>query len=175
MADKTIESINHNYEPVNKYIDDQARLKRSVSSWRYAKSTALILVAVGILAVLLAYAYSIYKKNYKITNSTKENKLEKVVQGKNIKYNSTTHLFETTKLDGGYQVITRRKYSKTEDLLQKTNNYKETCYISYYNMSYEYQYSSKETNFLNQKEMASMMKLSRDKINEFEQYCNYTK
>ncbi len=28
MADKTIESINHNYEPINKYIDDQARLKR---------------------------------------------------------------------------------------------------------------------------------------------------
>ena len=51
MADKTIESINHNYEPVNKYIDDQARLKRSVSSWRYAKSTALVLVAAGILAV----------------------------------------------------------------------------------------------------------------------------
>ena len=40
MADKTIETINHNYEPVNKYIDDQARLKRSISSWRYAKSTA---------------------------------------------------------------------------------------------------------------------------------------
>ena len=69
MADKTIESINHNYEPVNKYIDDQARLKRSVSSWRYAKSTALVLVAAGILAVLLAWAYYIYKKPHNFFNN----------------------------------------------------------------------------------------------------------
>ncbi len=73
MADKTIENINHNYEPVNKYIDDQARLKRSVSSWRYAKSTALILVAAGILAVLLAWAYHIFKKPHYL--KTENNKL----------------------------------------------------------------------------------------------------
>ena len=72
MADKTIESINHNYEPINKYIDDQARLKRSVSSWRYAKSTALILVAAGILAVLLAWAYHIFKKPHDIIYSENE-------------------------------------------------------------------------------------------------------
>ena len=72
MADKTIESINHNYEPINKYIDDQARLKRSVSSWRYAKSTALILVAVGILVVLLAWAYHIFKKPHDIIYSESE-------------------------------------------------------------------------------------------------------
>ena len=72
MADKTIESINHNYEPVNKYIDDQARLKRSVSPWRYAKSTALVLVAAGILAVLLAWAYHIFKKPHDIIYTENE-------------------------------------------------------------------------------------------------------
>jgi len=72
MADKTIQSINHNYEPVNKYIDDQARLKRSASSWRYAKATALILVAAGILAVLLAWAYYIYKKPHELFYSENE-------------------------------------------------------------------------------------------------------
>ena len=55
MTDKVTEAISHNYEPVNKYIDDQARLKRSASSWRYAKATALLMVAAGILAVLLAW------------------------------------------------------------------------------------------------------------------------
>ena len=72
MARKTIETISHNYDPVNKYIDDQARLKRSASSWRYAKSTALILVAVGILAVLLAWAYHIFKKPHDIIYSESE-------------------------------------------------------------------------------------------------------
>ncbi len=72
MARKTIETISHNYDPVNKYIDDQARLKRSASSWRYAKSTALILVAVGILVVLLALAYHIFKKPHEINYSKNE-------------------------------------------------------------------------------------------------------
>ena len=62
MDNKIIETVDHDYTPVNKYIDDQSRLKRSTSSWRYAKSTALILVAAGILAVLLAWAYHIFKK-----------------------------------------------------------------------------------------------------------------
>ena len=29
MANKIKEAISHNYDPVNQYIDDQARLKRS--------------------------------------------------------------------------------------------------------------------------------------------------
>ena len=175
MVDKTITSINHDYSPVNKYIDEKARLRRTKSVWGYTRSIALFLIALGIFLVLVSYAYSLYKKNYDKVSDKKENKLEKIVKGKNVKYNSTTHLFETTKLEDGYQITTRRKYSKTEDLLHKTSNYEETCYISYYNMSYEYQYSSTETNFLNQKEIASLMKLNQNKVNELEQYCNYTK
>ena len=38
MANKIKEAISHNYDPVNQYIDDQARLKRSASSWQSAKS-----------------------------------------------------------------------------------------------------------------------------------------
>ena len=68
MTDKVTEAISHNYEPVNKYIDDQARLKRSASSWRYAKATALLMVAAGILAVLLAWAYYLYKKPHRLTS-----------------------------------------------------------------------------------------------------------
>ena len=51
MSDDKIQYDVHDYSPVNKYIEDQARLKRSASTWRYAKATALILVAAGILAV----------------------------------------------------------------------------------------------------------------------------
>ena len=72
MDNKIIETVDHDYTPVNKYIDDQSRLKRSTSSWRYAKSTALILVAAGILAVLLAWAYHIFKKPHDIIYSENE-------------------------------------------------------------------------------------------------------
>jgi len=68
MPDEKIQYDVHNYEPVNKYIDDQARLKRSASTWRYAKAATLIMVAIGILAVLLAWAYYLYKKPHRLVS-----------------------------------------------------------------------------------------------------------
>ena len=68
MSDDKIQYDVHDYSPVNKYIEDQARLKRSASTWRYAKATALILVAAGILAVLLAWAYYLYKKPHRLVS-----------------------------------------------------------------------------------------------------------
>jgi hypothetical protein len=68
MAQKIIESEIHNYEPVNKYIDEKARLRRTRSVWGYAKSAALIMVAVGILALLLAWAYYLYKKPHRLVS-----------------------------------------------------------------------------------------------------------
>ena len=70
MSDDKIQYDVHDYSPVNKYIEDQARLKRSASTWRYAKATALILVAAGILAVLLAWAYYLYKKPHRLVSLT---------------------------------------------------------------------------------------------------------
>ncbi len=70
MPDDQIQYDVHDYSPVNKYIEDQARLKRSASTWRYAKATSLILVAVGILAVLLAWAYYLYKKPHRLVSLT---------------------------------------------------------------------------------------------------------
>ncbi|WP_435086985.1 hypothetical protein ACIJYD_03120 [Candidatus Pelagibacter bacterium nBUS_33] len=68
MSDEKIQYDVHDYTPVNRYIDDQARLKRSASTWRYAKAAALILVAAGILAVLLACAYYLYKKPHRLVS-----------------------------------------------------------------------------------------------------------
>ena len=68
MSDEKIQYDVHDYTPVNRYIDDQARLKRSASTWRYAKAAALILVAAGILAVLLAWAYYLYKKPHRLVS-----------------------------------------------------------------------------------------------------------
>lgn len=66
MSDEKIQYNVHDYDPVNKYIDDQARLKRSASTWRYAKALTLVMVGAGILAVLLAWAYYLYKKPHRL-------------------------------------------------------------------------------------------------------------
>jgi len=68
MSDENIQYEVHDYEPVNKYIDDQSRLKRSASTWRYAKAATLVMVGVGILAVLLAWAYYLYKKPHRLVS-----------------------------------------------------------------------------------------------------------
>ena len=54
----------NDYHPVNQYIDEQSRLRRARSFWIRAKSWALILIAVGILVLFLAWAYSIIKKHF---------------------------------------------------------------------------------------------------------------
>ena len=62
MDNKTIETIDHDYTPVNKYIDEKARLRRTRSVWGYTRSLALFLIALGIFLILAAYAYHIFKK-----------------------------------------------------------------------------------------------------------------
>tara|TARA_B100000795_G_scaffold34825_1_gene22950 strand:- start:123 stop:860 length:738 start_codon:yes stop_codon:yes gene_type:complete len=68
MSDENIQYDVHDYEPVNKYIEDQSRLKRSASTWRYAKAATLVMVGVGVLAVLLAWAYYLYKKPHRLVS-----------------------------------------------------------------------------------------------------------
>lgn len=51
----------HDYDPVNKYIDEKARLRRTKSVWGYTRSLALFLVALGIFLIFAAYAYHIFK------------------------------------------------------------------------------------------------------------------
>tara|TARA_B100000900_G_C20527100_1_gene694663 strand:+ start:694 stop:1368 length:675 start_codon:yes stop_codon:yes gene_type:complete len=62
MSHKIIETTSHDYRPVNKYIDEKARLKRTKSIWGYTRSLALFLLALGIFLILAAYAYYIFKK-----------------------------------------------------------------------------------------------------------------
>ena len=49
MPDEKIQYEVHNYEPVNKYIDDQARLKDQQVLGDMQKLVTLIMVGVGIL------------------------------------------------------------------------------------------------------------------------------
>ena len=115
MTHKIYETTTHDFDPVNKYIDEKARLRRTKSVWGYTKALALFLVTLGIFLILAAYAYHIFKKPHPIeeilNNDNKdisENTSEREVDGEIIKYNSTTHQFDTHNTDDGFTVTTRR-------------------------------------------------------------------
>ena len=163
----------HDYDPVNKYIDEKARLRRTKSVWGYTRSLALFLVALGIFLIFAAYAYHIFKKPHpieEILNSNNANISEKKIDGKIIKYNSTTHLFDSHETDDGFRITTRRMYSTTKDLLEKTDNYEETCYVKKNNITIEYDYGLDT-----QIENMNLMGLDKHAAANLEKYCKYTK
>ena len=64
MSERFTKGSEHDYHPINQYIDEQSKLRKARSFWIRAKSWALILIAIGILMVLLAWAYSLLHKHY---------------------------------------------------------------------------------------------------------------
>ena len=163
----------HDYDPVNKYIDEKARFRRTKSVWGYTRALALFLVSFGAFLILVAYAYHIFKKPYpieEILKNNNENISEKEVDGQIIKYNSTTHLFDSHVTEDGYAITTRRIYSTTKDLLEKTNNYEESCYIGKNYNSIEF-----NTSLTVQEENINLMGLDQNTAKDLEKYCKYTK
>ena len=47
MVHKIIETTRHDYDPVNKYIDEKVRLRRTKSIWKNTRSAALGLLALA--------------------------------------------------------------------------------------------------------------------------------
>jgi len=64
VSERFTKGSEHDYHPINQYIDEQSKLRKARSFWIKAKSWALILIAIGILMVLLAWAYSLLHKHY---------------------------------------------------------------------------------------------------------------
>ena len=62
MSDEKITYSVHNYDPVNKYIDEKSRIKNAKSVWAYTKSLTLFILALGLFLVLASYAYYLLKK-----------------------------------------------------------------------------------------------------------------
>ncbi len=172
MVHRIYETTTHDFNPVNEYIDEKARLRRTKSTWRYTKALALFLLAFGLFLILAAYAYHIFKKPHPIEKilSNKNNISEKEVDGEIINYNSTTHQFDSYETDDGISITTRRKYSTTKDLLEKTGNYKEDCYLRKNNIVIEY-----KNNLDDQTDNLNLMNLSKSSAKDLEKYCKYTK
>ena len=48
MSDQKIQFNENDFDPVNRYIDEQSAIRRSKSFWANAKSISLILIALDI-------------------------------------------------------------------------------------------------------------------------------
>jgi seryl-tRNA synthetase len=64
ITERLTKGEENDYHPVNQYIDEQSKLRRARSFWIRAKSWALLIIAIGFLFVLLAWAYSLLHKHY---------------------------------------------------------------------------------------------------------------
>lgn len=180
MSKETITYTENNFDPLNKAIDESIRAQRARIAWQYAKVVALVLVSIGILAVLLAWAYNIYKKPNpdlvrKIDEVDKrfeqserlDDDEEKIVEGEIIKYNSETLRFLSSNADG-MTITTRITFDKTKDLLEGNSPRKITCYLQKGVVKFEYDEPiSSQENALN------IMNISLQKANSYKKYCKY--
>lgn len=81
MSEKITKGEGNDYTPVNNYIDEQSKLRKARSFWITAKSWSLLIIAIGIMLVLLAWAYSLINKHYilKRVGSVQEKIIEKKI------------------------------------------------------------------------------------------------
>ena len=100
-----------------------------------------------------------------------EEQTQKMIDGKLYKYNQTTFQFVSSQIiDEKYQVITRKKYPTTKDLLDQTGNYNETCYLSDGISRFEF-----DENENQQSESAKTLGLTINQAKGYEKYCQRTK
>ena len=180
MSKETITYTENNFDPLNKAIDESIRAQRARIAWQYAKVTALVLVSIGILAILLAWAYNIYKKpNPDLVKKIEEvdkrfeqserldDDEEKIVEGEIIKYNSTTLRFLTSNSDG-MTITTRITFDKTKDLLEGNSPREVTCYLKKGVTTFEY-----DQPISSQQDALKIMNISLQKANSYKKYCKY--
>tara|TARA_E500000178_G_scaffold184585_1_gene182906 strand:+ start:18 stop:542 length:525 start_codon:yes stop_codon:yes gene_type:complete len=158
------------YDPLNQGIDEQNRILRSRSTWRYSKAFALGLVALGIFLVLAAYAYYFFNRHY----FQRLDKIDDDIISSSSGVSIATHRFikKTNVGPGGsYSVHTRFQYSKTSDLLKGVEQ-EITCYISKGSVSLELGRQGGSIPFNPQGKL--LIGLNDSQINEMKsKYCRY--
>ena len=180
MSRENVSFKENNYDPLNNAIDESIRAQRAKSSWQYAKVFGLVLISIGILAVLLAWAYNIFKKPNpdlvrKINDIDKkfeqskslDEKEEQIIDGEVIKYNSETLRFLSAK-SGKFSILTRFTYSTTKDLLEGNKPNKITCYMTDGSIDFEFE-TPKET----QKENLELLGITYAQAKTYQKFCQY--
>jgi hypothetical protein len=181
MSKENISFKENNYDPLNNAIDESIRAQRAKSSWQYAKVFGLVLVSIGILAVLLAWAYNIFKKpNPELVRKINEvdkkfeqsksldKKQEKVIDGEIINYNSETLRFLQTK-NGEFTIYTRFTYTTTKDLLEGNKPKSTTCYMGIGGVVFEYDEPKEQ-----QATSLEVLGITYAQAMSYKKYCQYS-
>lgn len=185
MNDKLITYYENNYDPLNRGIDESIRAQRSRTAWRYAKVISLILISIGLMCVLLAWAYSIFKKPNpqtldklekveKIIYQEKEieKKInqdnQKIVNSEKIVYNNSTTRFFNHNIDS-FTIVTRWRYSAVKDLLEGKQPTDKSCYIEKNQFRFEF---DRPANSIQQKALQEIG-LNASSVLKYRSYCNY--
>ena len=167
MSDEKITYSVHNYDPVNKYIDEKSRIKNAKSVWAYTKSLTLFLLTLGIFLVLLAYAYQLYKKKYDPFSDSlikDEKEISKVIEGEKVVYDGSANVFETVTV-GQYNIVTGYKYSSVENLRYGKSHTYDYCYIEKPPSSTFYYFNNGNS------AAAKILGLTSSDIDNFKKYC----
>ena len=125
--DRSADSQIHDYTAINKYIDEQARIRRTKSIWGYTRSIALILSALGLFALLIAIAYWMFNRPYDETsNQTQiESKQDEEVTQENIQeLTDETENFEQELQNNLEKLNTLNSFDTIESLHQLILFYK---------------------------------------------------
>ena len=141
----------------------------------------LVLVSIGILAVLLAWAYNIFKKPNpdlvrKINDIDKkfeqskslDEKEEQIIDGEVIKYNSETLRFLSAK-SGKFSILTRFTYSTTKDLLEGNKPKSTTCYMGKGGVVFEYDEPKEQ-----QTTSLEVLGITYAQAMSYKKYCQYS-
>ena len=122
MTEKISTHNENDYSPVNKFIDEQNRLRRAKSFWINAKSWSLLLIAIGLLAILLAWAYAAIKKHYVVEEISKvqegviKQKTEEIISGSKFQKSAEN----LSKLNNAADAIAENEKTKKELLKIKS-------------------------------------------------------
>lgn len=156
MSDPSFDHEIHDYTPVNKYIEEQARIRRTRSIWAYTRSIALFLLALGIFLLLLAFAYRWINKPYpEETNHTinyvpavpeniypgessqqpdvfpgSKSETDKEGIGGNEVIVDQSVTYFTTKTIGKYSVVTGFTYNSSEGMRSGNKHNSSYCYLN---------------------------------------------
>ena len=167
MPNENIEYKVHDYDPLNKYIDERSRIRRTRSVWGYTRSLALFLIAFGMFLVLAAYAYNLYEKKYTSTNEEDNlsKKIEKTVDGEVIVYSSEVTRFDNTRVEG-YEVWTGYQWDTVDDLRYGKKHTSDWCYITKNSATF---YFNRE--YSNQDEQLEILDLTNSEVIKYRKYC----
>lgn len=184
----------HDYTPVNKYIDEQARIRRTKSLWAYSRSFALLLLALGIFFLFLAFSYrwinkpypeevnhtinyvpSVPENIYPDTEKTHPDQFpgtpidedEKGIGGNKVVVDQKVTYF-TTKTIGKYEVTTGFTYKSSEDMRMGKKHNESHCYMTGpLNATYWFD-RAKGT----QSEQLKLLNLTESTaLNQYKRYC----